>query len=178
LYYNYSQIQTSNLKELEKIIEPTPLNDVAAFHDTFNLPILDAPTIPATERCQLRINLIEEELNELKEAIAQNDLVEVADAFCDIQYVLSGAILEFGLGKDFKALFEEVQRSNMSKTCKTIEEAEATQKHYLDNKNMESKIVEKNDEFLVYRISDGKVLKSVNYSPANIKGMIEAMSAK
>lgn len=156
----------------KKFEEPTALNSVQAFHETFNLPVLDDPIIPSKERCKLRINLIEEELRELKEAIEDNDLVEVADAFCDIQYVLSGAILEFGLGDKFKSLFDEVQRSNMSKVCKTMEEAEATQKHYLDKDGTESVIKAKGDEFLVFRSSDGKVLKSVKYSPANIKGMI------
>jgi len=152
--------------------EPNALNDVSKFHKTFELPILDTPIIPAKERCVLRINLIEEELRELKEAIEQDDLVEVADAFCDIQYVLSGAILEFGLGDKFKALFEEVQRSNMSKVCKTQEEAEATQKHYLNKSKTESYIQKKGEEYLVFRKVDGKVLKSVNYSPADIKGML------
>ena len=71
-----------------------------------------------------------EELKELKEAIEENDLVEVIDALCDIQYVLSGAILEFGFAEKFKEMFDEVQRSNMSKVCKTEEEAVQTQKHY------------------------------------------------
>jgi len=110
----------------KKYDEPQGLNDVAKFHKTFELPVLDKAKIPSTKRCELRINLLQEELNELKEAIADNDLIEVADALCDIQYVLSGAIHEFGLGGQFKSLFDEVQRSNMSKTCKTMEEAEAT----------------------------------------------------
>lgn len=152
--------------------EPNALNDVSKFHATFELPILDEPVIPSKERCTLRINLIEEELRELKEAIEQDDLVEVADAFCDIQYVLSGAILEFGLGDKFKALFEEVQRSNMSKVCKTQEEAEATQQHYMHKSQTESYIQKKGEDYLVFRKEDGKVLKSVNYSPADIKGML------
>lgn len=156
-----------------KIAEPEALSSVADFHDTFNLPVLEQPIIPDSDRTKLRINLLEEELSELKEAIENNDLIEVADAFCDIQYVLSGAILEFGLADKFKTLFDEVQRSNMSKTCKNIEEAEATQKHYLENKGMASRIEERNGEYLVYRIEDGKVLKSVNYSPADIKGLLE-----
>ena len=87
---------------MDKFKEPKPLNDVAEFHDTFNLPVLDEPTIPSKKRCELRINLLEEELKELKVAIEENDIVEVIDAFCDIQYVLSGAILEFGFGEKFK----------------------------------------------------------------------------
>jgi len=156
----------------KKFNEPEALNSVGDFHDTFDLPILGDAQIPDKKRCELRVNLIEEELNELKEAIENDDLVEVADALCDIQYVLSGAILEFGLGDKFKTLFDEVQRSNMSKTCKSLEEAEATQKHYLMSKNTESHIVERNGEFLVYRNGDKKVLKSINYSPADIKGLL------
>ena len=102
------------------------LNQTADFHRLFNHPILDKPTIPDTKRCELRVELISEELDELKEAIANNDLVEVADALCDIQYVLSGAVHEFGMSEKFVRLFNEVQRSNMSKACETREEAEAT----------------------------------------------------
>lgn len=151
--------------------EPEALSSVAKFHDTFKLPILDTPQIPAEDRCNLRINLLQEELNELKEAIANNDLTEVADALCDLQYVLSGAILEFGIADRFKTMFDEVQRSNMSKTCKSIEEAEATVDHYA-TKDQPSHIEQSGDEYLVYRDSDNKVLKSVNYSPADIKQFI------
>ncbi len=152
--------------------EPNGLNDVAKFHDTFDLPIEEKPIIPSVKRCELRVSLLQEELNELKEAIEEKDLVEVADALCDIQYVLSGAILEFGLATDFKTLFDEVQRSNMSKTCKTMEEALATQKHYLEMKSTSSFIEEKDGEFLVYREGDKKVLKSIKYSPADLKSII------
>ena len=70
------------------------LNQVAEFHKTFNAPILDTPQIPSKERCELRISLLQEELNELKDAIADNNIIEVADALCDLQYVLSGAVLK------------------------------------------------------------------------------------
>jgi len=98
--------------------------------------------------------------------------VEVADALCDIQYVLSGAILEFGLADQFKTLFDEVQRSNLSKTCKSLEVAERTQAYYKLEKDTDSRIVKRGEEYLVYREGDGKVLKSVEYSPADIKGMM------
>ena len=163
---------------MNKFNEPNGLNDVAKFHDTFSLPIEEKPIIPAPKRCELRVSLLQEELNELKEAIEDNDLVEVADALCDLQYVLSGAILEFGLAGDFKALFDEVQRSNMSKTCKTMEEAKETQQYYLDKKGTKSFIEEKDGEFLVYREGDKKVLKSVKYSPADLKGILSGVEAK
>ena len=152
--------------------EPKALNDVAKFHDTFNMPVLDQPTLPSPQRSALRVSLLQEELNELKDAIAQQDIVAVADALSDLQYVLSGAVLEFGLAGRFADLFGEVQRSNMSKTCKTIEEAQATQAHYKATHRVESTIVEKNGEYLVYRAEDQKVLKSVNYSPANLEQFI------
>ena len=156
----------------KKYNEPQGLNDVAKFHETFDLPIIDQPVIPAPDRCVLRVNLLQEELDELKDAIADNDMVEVADALCDIQYVLSGAILEFGLADKFKTLFDEVQRSNMSKTCKSMEEAKKTQAHYKAEKGTDSHIVQKGDEYLVYRDGDNKVLKSVAYSPADIAGKL------
>jgi predicted HAD superfamily Cof-like phosphohydrolase len=112
-------------------------------------------------------------LNELKEAIENNDLVEVADALCDLQYVLSGTVLEFGFGKKFTKLFDEVQRSNMSKSCETQQEAIATLSHYKKKDKTEGHYKELNGKYIVYRKGDNKVLKSINYSPANLKKMIK-----
>lgn len=150
-----------------------PLNQVAAFHRTFKHPVLEKPQIPSPERCALRVSLIAEELKELEQAIADQDLVEVADALCDIQYVLSGAVLEFGLGEKFKALFEEVQRSNMSKACDSVEEAEATVEYYSKERDTPCHYVEQDGKFLVYRDGDKKTLKSINYSPADLKKILD-----
>lgn len=152
--------------------DPKTLTSVAEFHQTFQHPILETPQIPSESRCKLRVSLIEEELKELEEAIQDNNIVEIADALCDIQYVLSGAILEFGLKDKFNALFEEVQRSNMSKACKNEEEAIATQAHY-KTKGVDSYYKEVDGKFLVFRDGDHKTLKSVNYSPADLKSIIE-----
>jgi predicted HAD superfamily Cof-like phosphohydrolase len=150
------------------------LNQVADFHRTFNAPILDTPQIPSEQRCELRVNLLQEELNELAQAIKDNDIVEIADALCDIQYVLSGAVLEFGLGDKFVELFNEVQRSNMSKACSTEEEAQRTLEHYKQKDGTEGYYKQVGDKWVTYRNGDDKVLKSVGYSPANIKGMLDA----
>jgi len=152
--------------------QPEALELVAEFHKTFKHPILDKPAIPDENRCKLRVALIAEELKELEVAILEKDIVEVADALCDIQYVLSGAILEFGLGAKFKALFEEVQRSNMSKACSSEEEAIATIKHYNENEGTECYYREEQGKWLIYRKSDNKTLKSIKYSPANLEGII------
>ncbi len=148
--------------------EPRALNDVAEFHRTFHLPVVDAPAIPSPARCQLRVNLLQEELDELKDAIADGDITAVADALSDLQYVLSGAVLEFGLGARFKALFDEVQRSNMSKVCPDYATAERTLAHYLERDGTRGYIRESHHGFLVYREADHKVLKSVSYSPAEL----------
>ncbi|VXD10946.1 nucleoside triphosphate pyrophosphohydrolase family protein [Marinoscillum sp. 108] len=148
------------------------LNQVSEFHKTFKHPVLETPQIPSAERCALRVSLIQEELNELQQAIQDKDIVEVADALCDIQYVLSGAVLEFGLGDKFVTLFNEVQRSNMSKACVSQEEAQQTVDYYQNEKGTEAYFVEKEGKFLVYRKEDNKTLKSINYSPANLKKII------
>ena len=153
--------------------QPDSLNQVAQFHKTFNHPILDSPQIPDKKRCDLRVELISEELKELAEAIKDNDIVEIADALCDIQYVLSGAVLEFGLGDKFKELFDEVQRSNMSKACESVEEAEATVKYYLEERDTECYYAEKDGKYLVFRKSDNKTIKSINYSPADLKSILK-----
>jgi predicted HAD superfamily Cof-like phosphohydrolase len=150
------------------------LNQVADFHRTFKAPILETPQIPSEQRCQLRVDLLQEELNELSQAIKDNDLVEIADALCDIQYVLSGAVLEFGLGDKFVELFNEVQRSNMSKACSTEEEAQMTLEHYKQKDGTEGYYKQVGDKWVTYRNGDDKVLKSISYSPANIKGMLNA----
>jgi predicted HAD superfamily Cof-like phosphohydrolase len=152
--------------------EAAPLNQVAEFHRTFKHPILDAPGIPTKKRCDLRVSLLLEEMKELQEAINDNNLVEVADALCDIQYVLAGAILEFGLGEKFKELFDEVHRSNMSKACKSLEEANQTIEHYKTKEQSDAYWKEEESLFLVFRENDHKTLKSINYSPADLKSIL------
>lgn len=91
------------------------LEAVKKFHETYGLPVKSAPDISDEKTNALRINLLQEELDELKEALEQGDLVEVLDALTDLQYVLDGAYLSFGLQHLKGEAFEEVQRSNMSK---------------------------------------------------------------
>lgn len=154
--------------------QPDALNLVAEFHKTFKHPILAEPGIPSEDRCKLRVALIAEELKELEVAILEKDIVEIADALSDIQYVLSGAILEFGLGDKFSALFEEVQRSNMSKACVSEDEAKATVEFYKKKDGTECYYREEGGKWLVYRKSDNKTIKSINYSPADLQGILKA----
>jgi len=136
---------------------------------------MPSPAIPSADRAKLRMNLIDEEVNELREAIKQNDLVECADALADIQYVLSGTVLEFGMGGVFKSLFDEVHRSNMSKLCKDEEEAKATVAHYKQNKATDAsyRLATSGHGYQVYRLSDNKTLKSVKYSEASLEPILK-----
>ena len=88
-------------------------NKVKTFMNTYGQDVKEKAEFPNNKIVQLRIDLIEEELNELKEAIKNKDIVEVADALTDILYVTYGAGHSFGVNLD--ECFDEVQRSNMSK---------------------------------------------------------------
>ncbi len=123
------------------------LEQVQEFHETYGLPVLDQADISDEKTNQLRINLLAEELDELKEALAEGDLVETLDALIDLQYVLDGAFLSFGLQHVKDAAFDEVHRSNMSKLG-------------ADGKP-------------IRRESDGKVLKGPDYFKPDIAQFVD-----
>ena len=88
-------------------------NKVGTFMKTFGQEVKTKPSFSTDKINKLRIDLIKEELDELQEAMKNNDLLEVADALTDILYVTYGAGHAFGI--DLDKCFEEVQNSNMSK---------------------------------------------------------------
>ena len=88
-------------------------NKVGIFMKTFGQQVKNKPSFSTDKINKLRIDLIKEELDELKEAMDNNDLLEVADALTDILYVTYGAGHAFGI--DLDKCFDEVQNSNMSK---------------------------------------------------------------
>ena len=91
----------------------TNFEKVELFMKTFGQEVKTSPSLSNKKINDLRLSLIEEELNELKDAIQNNNLVEVADALTDILYVTYGAGHAFGINLD--ECFDEVQKSNMSK---------------------------------------------------------------
>lgn len=121
----------------------TNFNKVKQFMETFGQEVKTEPNLSTLEIQALRVELIKEELDELIEALADKDIVEVADALTDILYVTYGAGHSFGL--DLDACFDEVQRSNMSK---------------LDA-----------DGNPIYR-EDGKILKGENYFEPDLKKVL------
>ena len=91
----------------------TNFQKVKTFMRTFGQEVKLKPSFSTEKINDLRYNLIKEELNELKQAMDNKDLLEVADALTDILYVTYGAGIAFGI--DLDKCFEEVQKSNMSK---------------------------------------------------------------
>lgn len=140
------------------------------FNRMFNIETPKKPMIPSKADTELRIRLLQEELDELKEAVANDDLVEVADALVDLQYVLTGTALAFGINElRFDNMFHEVHKSNMSKVDITWEEAAATQDAYAEKGIIT--YAERNEEgrFMVKRSVDDKVLKSLKYKAPDLK---------
>ena len=92
------------------------LDAVKEFHTCFGLGVSEGPTGCRGESVNmLRYNLMKEENEEYLEAVKNNDLTEIADALGDMLYILCGTILEHGLQHKIEAVFDEIQRSNMSK---------------------------------------------------------------
>ena len=123
------------------------IQSVHEFHSAFGLGINTNPTGDLGENKNLlRYNLMKEENEEYLEAVTNNDIVEIADALGDMLYILCGTIIEHGLQDKMEAVFDEIQRSNMSK---------------LDY-----------DGKPIYR-EDGKVLKGPNYFKPNFEEILK-----
>lgn len=122
------------------------LKAVAEFHDAFGIESANSPVVNIPEQTVLlRYNLMKEENEEYLEAAQNKDLVEVADALGDMLYILCGTILSHGMQHKITEVFNEIQRSNMSKLG--------------------------SDGKPIYR-EDGKVLKGPNYFKPDIASML------
>ncbi len=89
---------------------------VKEFHKAFKLDYLDEPKADlGTDKNKLRFNLMKEENEEYIEAARNNDIIEVADALGDMLYILCGTIIEHGMSDIIEDVFDEIQKSNMSK---------------------------------------------------------------
>lgn len=120
---------------------------VELFHNSFGLGVSHEPVANlGPEKNQLRFNLMDEENKEYLEAATNGDLVEVADALGDMLYILCGTILEHGMQYKIEEVFEEIQKSNMSKLGA--------------------------DGRPIYR-EDGKVMKGPNYFKPNIQSIMD-----
>ena len=122
----------------------TNFQKVKTFMQTFGQEVKSKPSFSSDKINELRYNLIREELQELKQAMVNKDILEVADALTDILYVTYGAGCAYGI--DLDKCFKEVQRANMSKLG--------------------------DDGKPIYN-EKGKVMKGPNYSEPNLKKFVE-----
>jgi NTP pyrophosphatase (non-canonical NTP hydrolase) len=121
------------------------------------------PTIDKKD-AEFVINFIQEELDELREAVEQENIQEILDAILDITYVgLGNGALVFGLKDKIWEAYQEVQASNLSKICTTLEEAKETVKVRSEEQGEPCHYEEVGSNYVVYRTSDKKVMKSINY---------------
>ena len=151
------------------------VNEVETFNETFNKPNNYEPTIPDEKEWKFVYDFVLEELEEYREACERGDIVEVLDALCDITYVsLGNGVMLHGLKDKIWPAYLEVQASNMSKACKTEEEAIQTVSQRSKEQG-EACHFEKVAEgrYIVYRSRDRKVMKSINYFSPDLSKFFE-----
>lgn len=145
------------------------ITEVETFNQLFGKLNNTTPTIPEKMERDFIYNFIQEELDEYKDAANEGDIIGVMDAFCDIMYVLSAGIMAYGLKDKFLDAYGEVQASNLSKSCTTEEEADATSKFRSAASQRPCHFEKRGDKFVVYRSEDRKVQKSLSYFPPNLR---------
>ena len=162
----FSDKEMKEMENLPQWVNGVPfVDEVEEFNDIFGKPNNYEPTIPERKEWQFVYDFILEELEEYREACERGDIVEVLDALCDIAYVsLGNGTMLHGLKDKIWPAYQEVQASNLSKACKSEEEA-------MENVSIRAK--EQGEEcyfekvaegrYIVYRKRDKKVMKSINY---------------
>ena len=146
------------------------IDEVEEFNHTMGKPNNYKPTIPTKKEWQFVYDFVQEELEEYREACERGDIVEILDALCDITYVSlgNGAMLH-GLKDKIWPAYQEVQASNMSKSCTDETEAELTVKVRSEEQGEKCHYEKIRDRYVVYRSRDRKVMKSINYFRPNLK---------
>ena len=146
------------------------ISEVEEFNSTMGKPNTYTPNIPDRKEWMFVYNFILEELEEYKEACETGNIIEVLDALCDITYVATGnGVMLHGLKDKFQDAYAEVQASNMSKACKTEEEAIETVKVRAEQQGESCHYEKVGDYWIVYITRDSKVMKSINYFKPDLK---------
>jgi predicted HAD superfamily Cof-like phosphohydrolase len=145
--YGLSRCVGRTIKTTRNLYMKKQLEAVKQFHETFKIGFSEQPVASlGIAKNELRYHLMKEENEEYLQAVQDDNLIEIADALGDMLYILCGTILEHGLQDKIEAVFEEIQRSNMSK---------------LDH-----------DGLPIYR-EDGKVIKGPNYFKPNFENIFK-----
>jgi predicted HAD superfamily Cof-like phosphohydrolase len=146
------------------------VDEVETFNSTFGKPNNYEPTIPDEKEWKFVYDFILEELEEYREACESGNIVEVLDALCDITYVsLGNGVMLHGLKDKVWPAYQEVQASNMSKSCKTEKEALETISVRSKEQGEACYYEKVGERFVVYRTRDRKVMKSINYFRPDLK---------
>ena len=166
--------QLTIFDELNGGIEAPPsvpfVNEVEIFNATFGKPNNYEPTIPEKKEWQFVYDFILEELEEYRQACEEGNIVEVLDALCDIAYVsLGNGTMLHGLKDKIWPAYHEVQASNLSKACKTEDEARETVEKRSEEQGEPCHYEMVGDKYIVYRTRDRKVMKNINYFRPNLK---------
>ena len=153
------------------------VNEVETFNDTMGKPNNYEPTVGSKDEWMFVYNFILEELEEYKEACEKGDIIGILDALCDITYVSlgNGTMLHGLKGQIWKA-YEEVQASNMSKSCETENEAKETCIVRTSEQKEKCHWEKVGDRYVVYRSRDRKVMKSINYFKPNLEQFFDKES--
>lgn len=166
---------------LETSKEKTNFEKVVDFNTQFGLPHYDSvyPSVftDKPKLVDLRMNLIREEVKELEDAVKNHDYTETVDALADILYVVYG--MGSSIGIDLDEAFDIVHKSNMSKLCTSPEEAEKTvewyKNEYIAKRQPYDSPAFRQSEcgtyYVVFNQSTGKILKSINYTPADFTSL-------
>lgn len=162
-----SQVYT----DLERKRTEVPfVDEVEEFNSLMNKPNNYEPTIPEKKEWEFVYNFVLEELEEYREACKRGDIVEILDALCDIAYVsLGNGTMLHGLKDKIWPAYQEVQASNLSKACKTEDEARETVEKRSEEQGEPCHYEMVGDKYIVYRTRDRKVMKNINYFRPNLK---------
>ena len=146
------------------------VDEVEEFNALMNKPNNYEPTIPEKKEWQFVYDFVLEELEEYREACERGDIVEVLDALCDIAYVsLGNGTMLHGLKDKIRPAYDEVQASNLSKACKTEDEAKQTVEVRSQEQGEACHYEMVGDKYIVYRTRDRKVMKNINYFRPDLK---------
>lgn len=146
------------------------VSEVEDFNKLMGKPNNYEPIIPEEKEWQFVYDFILEELEEYREACQNGDIVEVLDALCDIAYVATGnGTMLHGLKDKIWPAYQEVQASNLSKACKTEEEAKETVSQRIKEYKEECHYEKVGNKYVVYRSRDRKVMKNINYFRPDLK---------
>ena len=148
-------------KEIEQVLE---------FHKVFEHPIGDVAKALSIKRGLQRHSYMKEELQEFHDAVEAEDLVEQADACIDIIYFALGTLVELGLSDKYEALFANIQASNISKVCLSMESAIRTAEAH----DQPTTIKPIGSYWKVSDANTNKIVKADTYFKPNLKEIIDA----